>query len=1754
MSSKNYSDDEIENEENIHPKKKFKNLNKNKDDESSELEEYHDSSEEDENEPNQYQYDDFVVGGDDDERRKRKKKEKRKKSSSNSDNEDDNEEEEEEDRGGGGGSGSGGSGGSGGRNSSSPKRTNNHLDEDIDGDEDGDDGSDGSESESESEEDEEVAQARRERRRKRREERRKREKGGLQRLKKLRASNKDLSDKEDDVEDGYNGEQEDDGFVVDSHGKPVKRSHERERMSYESSNRSRIMSDIFDDDEEEGYGSGEEEEDSGINKTEADRAKDRLAAIREQYEPSLLEEKHFTDADEEIRNKNVPERLQSRKGTQYAGEMACEEEAEWIYEVAFEQRDFQQQQQRNPNTEPVRDAKAITAIFKILQFIQRDLLEIPFIYTYEKDIYEPYFTLQELWNIFDLDEKWAHMKVNKRNLEQIGSNNQQLEPYKSVLLESRSEESISDLYDLFQMINGIQKNTNLLNGSSSLGSGGDGYDDKEGGSSATQGNTVGGLSRQKKAIKRDLYTIYTKAGLSKFLPNFGMTAQEFGQNLMDNYTTNKPRDQMAEPSTMALVHICLEADNKDRVLQATRYMMAQEIGYDPHVRYSVRMIYRKYAHITTTPTLKGFKEIDVFHPYFTVKSIQEKPAHLFEDSQYLLILKAEKEGFIKSTMAITEKTHNSVIIPEMESLYLSDGTSAITQQWNEQRKLIIREALNKFLYPVLEKELRNKLLTEASNRVAFECAKKLEDKIRVAPWRPVSSSSGIGHSNSSVLFGGSRANNGYSNDDDEDEDDDEEVDYDRDGNPIPFKILSLCWGSDKIPTMGAVLNSDGEVLSHIKLDFICDRLGESLKEKKEKDIKRLEEICQEYQPRLVLVSATEMDSKRLYEEVKDHLQRWSNGERRIIRKSVLLNYYSPEIGLSLQTSSRLQEEFKEYPPILRHTIAVGRCALDPITEYASLCNDHNEILFLKLHPLQDMIGKDYLVKLLHRCFINVVNAVGVDINRMIQCRFTSATLQFVSGLGSRKAQMLLNSLFRRGGFVTSRQSLEKVLSQDVIYRNCIGFIQIRERHAADYKADLLDDTRIHPTSYPITYRIAAEALDKNLDERNFHSYIEDIIKRPKKLDRLDLDGFADIIESHEDRPARKLLYFIKKELTNPFADIRHPYEEPSADTIFEWLTGETNQSLRRGTLVTVTTIRTFDNSVKCRLDNGLEGSIPTDCISDNGETKSLGRGVTINCRVMGVDKYQFTVSLSCKPSDLNPSFWEETIFRELKENGANQYLRLEEVAPPVEQTKRKPKRERRIKRTVVHPLWHDFSCLEAETYLSDKPIGDVLLRPSSKGHDHITATFKFADSIFLHHDIKEADKPNAVSLGKSFYMGDVKYDSLDEILARHVEYLINNLNEVKSNTAHWKDGNRSDVDDLIREEKKKNPKTIPYYFGYDFEHPGFLTLYHVPSNTPRHEPVLVKADGFILRKKLYPTYYELIKYFKRNYAQLLQPGSSSSSSSGSSSNNNNNNTSNQRLPSNTSSRSVSNNNNNNIKNSSNNSNNNSNNNNNMSQQRSQHQQFQQSTQQPPQRPQHQQQQPNQYQQQQPNQYQQPPPQSVYQQQPQPNQPYGQMPQQQPYSQGRPPYQQPPQQQQQQQQPYQQQPPQQQQPQQQQQQYNPYQQQQPPQRPQSWNDNQYQQQQPQQYQQRPPQQQPYGQMPPQQQYQQQQQYNRPPNQWGPPQQQQQGPYGQQQQPYGQMPQQPQQQQQFNRPPNQPWNVPPQQQNQWGQNNNNNSSWD
>lgn len=71
--------------------------------------------------------------------------------------------------------------------------------------------------------------------------------------------------------------------------------------------------------------------------------------------------------------------------------------------------------------------------------------------------------------------------------------------------------------------------------------------------------------------------------------------------------------------------------------------------------------------------------------------------------------------------------------------------------------------------------------------------------------------------------------------------------------------------------------------------------------------------------------------------------------------------------------------------------------------------------------------------------------------------------------------------------------------------------------------------------------------------------------------------------------------------------------------------------------------------------------------------------------------------------------------------------------------------------------------------------GDVVIRPSSKGENHLTVTWKVADGIYQHVDVREEGKENAFSLGHTLWINNevswcISYISLT--VSKHLRPLV----------------------------------------------------------------------------------------------------------------------------------------------------------------------------------------------------------------------------------------------------------------------------------------------------------------------------------------------------------------------------------------------
>ena len=208
--------------------------------------------------------------------------------------------------------------------------------------------------------------------------------------------------------------------------------------------------------------------------------------------------------------------------------------------------------------------------------------------------------------------------------------------------------------------------------------------------------------------------------------------------------------------------------------------------------------------------------------------------------------------------------------------------------------------------------------------------------------------------------------------------------------------------------------------------------------------------------------------------------------------------------------------------------------------------------------------------------------------------------------------------------------------------------------------------------------------------------------------------------------------------------------------------------------------------------------------------------------------------------------------------------------PKPKKKKRQASRPSFIHRNINHPLFQNVTALQAQEILKTQDIGEVLLRPSSKGVTHLSLTVKFYDDMYVHHDIKEGKKPGVghtanLALGSPLTVDGVEYEDLDEVYARHVEPIVTNL---KAMIRHrkFRRGTKRDVDQRLKAEMARHPDTRPYALSVSFEHHGVFCLSSIlsKSGNVHHEYISVKPEGFRFRRMEFPTVDRMLAYFKVN--------------------------------------------------------------------------------------------------------------------------------------------------------------------------------------------------------------------------------------------------------------------------------------------------
>jgi hypothetical protein len=291
--------------------------------------------------------------------------------------------------------------------------------------------------------------------------------------------------------------------------------------------------------------------------------------------------------------------------------------------------------------------------------------------------------------------------------------------------------------------------------------------------------------------------------------------------------------------------------------------------------------------------------------------------------------------------------------------------------------------------------------------------------------------------------------------------------------------------------------------------------------------------------------------------------------------------------------------------------------------------------------------------------------------------------------------------------------------------------------------------------------------------------------------------------------------------------------------------------------------------VRTMLDNHVNGFISLGSLSDNRVNNPEDRvkiGQTIYARIVKIDIDRFSVELTSRTSDLKDA---TNKWKPAKDDYYDIDVEMNDQYKLDEKKKREEHKQTYTKRVIAHPQFRNIGYQQCIALLNDMEIGDAIIRPSSKGIDHLTLTWKINKGIYQHIDIVEEKKLNPFSIGKRLIIEGEDFEDLDEILARYVNPMANNVREIL-NYKYFHDFDDDSkklevIESLLLNEQRANPTRIPYFFTCDKTHPGKFLLSYMVRLKAKHEYISITPDGYKFRHQVHKSFNVLVNWFKKHH-------------------------------------------------------------------------------------------------------------------------------------------------------------------------------------------------------------------------------------------------------------------------------------------------
>lgn len=1270
--------------------------------------------------------------------------------------------------------------------------------------------------------------------------------------------------------------------------RPLKPQDEQEGQSGEDQQEQEDQEDH--EDQGEGYGEDEEAEgddfnlydmrpptaldkifnEQDIEKAEEERRREiereiiKKRTITDLFEPADLIKNFETPADKLIIETDIPERLQLLyKHRDEPTDEELQAEARWVLIQLTLHRSLTEKEQE----------LLTQRIYMILRFIRVFFCEMMYVWTYRQQEFtlDPKqfpghykLKLSDLWFIQEADQEWRDFWARTQVVNKLLGMMQNYQHVADNILEFK--EKAFNIKHLDWMIEWIDHQNRKLYTFQEL-------------KRSFELMELKGLTSNLTGDKTIAYEMH-KRGLTRAAESFSLTADQLAENLLANQRVHRPPIMAQKP--MELCRANLKPDfpqfsSESPLFNEMLNYLAQEYYLHPIIRKILFQEMRDIVTLNSEPTDKG-KSLTVYDYYYPAKRVSFKRIDKSVNQIWLLLLEAEKKGLVRIVFnyegggqnnpkyTVRQKLASHLKL-QNDAISDSDKTSA---DWNKVRDTVIYRLIENQLTPEFEKALRQELTENAEKHVANHCLASLRNLINTKPYR-MKDQSGFAMEPDSVLACANDENN----------------------------------------VLFVILRKTGEVQDYMELRNLMRRPMENnitLRNLYNQDIQSLQNFMMKNKPGVIVVAPKSLKSQNLKLELRNIAE---NVAKDLSTKEPFVMWGNLTISSAFARSSLSENILPGSSLLFKEAVSTGRFIQNPLAETLNLWSENenaNGLLQLNLHQFQHMANPYKLKSKMENLLVELVNQVGVDIHSCVRYSHLAAQLQFVNGLGPRKATKLLERIRymeeqtaranegRGQGFMrhlgAGRISVEEESGQSAIARtrrffaenelikqtvllNCIGFLKVfgnaNPQTFSDTAEDFdwLDFTRIHPDDYSVAQTIAKSVIDNPTASANVN--VLRLFKQPDQLDKYRLDEYAESLSAQHKANMVPKIDFIVKEFKEPFSDERNdfPTRQDNQDVFYK-LSGESKYLFLEGAIITGRIIVVKDLELKVLTGSELIGVAKLSDNRDDPEAEASNNyivGNYLRAKVKRINYDKFIIDLSINPKDLSShqdflNYNKILGWYELSDGHGFKIIRDEDYPRNILEAKRTGKNFQI--RKVSHPYFKNIGLEKAKEFLADRTRGEFIFRPSSKGSNYINVTWKMLPDFYVHLLIQEGAKSANEEISRHLLLDKREFDSLDNIVANYIRPCNKIIDNILNNEKFTIEGVEK-VRTMLLETKAANPNMIPYRFTVAKEYPQYIILCYAGSkDSVKFELAKIKPNGIDFHQQKFSNLDYLIKFFKEN--------------------------------------------------------------------------------------------------------------------------------------------------------------------------------------------------------------------------------------------------------------------------------------------------